>query len=1007
MMVRVFLIGLFLFGHWPKGGYLSGEQKPVMLMKKMIYPTKVNYPMIAQVSSYAESAAPFADWERNKLCMSYVNRSLDSLSIEQKVAQCFMLACYTSGVSKNMDYVERMVQQGKCGGLLFFKGDPTAQAYWTDRLQQQSKIQLLVAIDGEWGLSMRLDSTTTFPRQLTLGAISDNQWIYKMGQEIGRQCREVGVNVNFAPVSDVNNNPNNPVINDRSFGEDKMRVALKALEYGMGMQNEKVLACAKHFPGHGDTDKDSHYGIPVINKTLSQLDALELFPFKVLFTNGIGSTMSAHLSLPQLDKTGIPASLSQEITTNLLKNSLNFKGLVFTDALNMKGASTAVSGRNVDSIAFVAGNDVLEYSENPERGINQISKAIISGDLPMEMLDEKVKKVLAYKYLLGLEEYHALSTQDLTERLNPPAANVLRQQLFDKAMTIVASEDGILPLQQNFRDIATVAIDNKGVSNFQKHIDTYLENTAYFFENENQQQYDSQLEKIANHDLVIIGVHGMSRYASKNYGLSTTTISFIHELNKRTKVILVLFGSPYSLKFFDEEKNVLVAYEENEATQLAAANAVLGGISVTGKLPVTASAKYKVGVGKQQENTFRMRIATPEDVNLKTEDIREIDEVVLNGLIARAYPGCQVVVIKNNQLIWNKSYGRMTYEDNQKSTTASLYDLASITKIAATTLAVMKLNEEQRLDLNSTVGDYLSLPENNTIAKLKIADILTHHAGLKAYLEFYSNTLDTNRTKYYRTASETGFSVPVARDLYMRDDYPDTIWNIMATYPINPNPSYNYSDFDFYILQKIVEYITEQPLDEYVKQTFYAPMGLNRTCFKPTNQFPLSKIAPTENDQRFRQQLIQGFVHDPGAAMYGGVAGHAGLFSNAVDLAQIMQLFLNNGTYNGKQFLKPETIALFTKQYNTRSRRGLGFDKPEPDTRKGSPCYDGTPLATFGHTGFTGTAVWSDPENDLTVVFLSNRVYPVADNPKLVKMGIRTDIQKIIYKAIAKAQIDN
>jgi beta-N-acetylhexosaminidase len=399
MKVRLSFLVLFLFAHWSESGLLSGERKPLVLMKKVVYPVKVNYPIASLVGSYAEGDAPFADWESNTLCMAYVNRSMDSLSIEQKVAQCFMLACYTSGVSKNMDYVERMVQQGKCGGLLFFKGDPSAQAYWVDRLQRQSKTQLLVAIDGEWGISMRLDSTTIFPRQLTLGAITDNQWIYKMGQEIGRQCREVGVNVNFAPVSDVNNNPNNPVINDRSFGEDKMRVALKALEYGMGMQNEKVLACAKHFPGHGDTDKDSHYGIPVINKSLGQLDALELFPFKVLFTNGIGSTMSAHLSLPQLDKTGIPASLSTEITTNLLKNSLNFKGLVFTDALNMKGASTALSGRNVDSVAFVAGNDVLEYSENPERGIAQISKAIKSGDLPIEMLDEKVKKILALQIL--------------------------------------------------------------------------------------------------------------------------------------------------------------------------------------------------------------------------------------------------------------------------------------------------------------------------------------------------------------------------------------------------------------------------------------------------------------------------------------------------------------------------------------------------------------------------------------------------------------------------------
>jgi len=1005
-MRRFVLILLLLVLESGNFAQLFALEKIEKSAKPAIAFTKKAYSLKSYLSSFFENPAPFDDWESNEACMKWVNSKYDSLSLDERIGQCYMLAAYTPDDKFNMDKISQFVKDGKCGGVIFFKGNPTAQAYWTNQIQGLAKVPLMIGIDGEWGLAMRVDSTVVYPHQLTLGAISDNRLIRKMGEQIGKECRRIGVHVNFAPVVDINNNPNNPVINDRSFGEDKMRVALKGLEYSSGMQSQGVLACAKHFPGHGDTDTDSHLALPVINKTFAQFDSLELYPFKILFAGGVGSVMAAHLQLPKLDDSRkLPGSLNNQITTKLLKEKLGYKGLVFSDALNMKGAANVSTPAVVDSLAFVAGNDILVFPENCEKGIQKIKDALLSGQISMITLEEKVKKILAYKYLLRIEMESTISTVDLKEELNSVESTLLRQTLFDKAMTIACREDGILPLQKNFNNIATVAIDSKNFSDFQNHLGTFIETEKYFFSEESEAAYNAKKDLIANNDLVIIGVHGMSRFASKNYGLANSSIDFINTLSKKTKVILVVFGSPYSLKYFEEQKNILVAYEDNDASQLSAANAVMGGISVSGRMPVSASAKFKVGVGVSIPSATRLKIATPEEAGIRTEDFREMDEIILNGLIAHAFPGCQVLVTKDNKIIWNKAYGTMNYADNEKVKSTDLYDIASITKIAATTLAIMKLYENGQLDIEKTVGDYFTLDSSATILNLKIKDLLTHHAGLRPFFEHYKNTIDSNFVKYYRTSANDTFSIPVASNLFLHREYKDSIWRRTYTAEVKANPDYVYSDLDFYILQKLAEQISGKPLDQYLQETFYEPMSLNRLLFNPLNKFSETKIAPTELDSKYRKQLIRGYVHDPGAAMYGGVAGHAGLFSNATDVAQLMQMLLNNGMYNGKQFLKKGTIDLFTKQNDLRSRRGLGFDKPEPDQSKRNTTYDHVPLSVFGHSGFTGTSVWSDPENNLTFIFLSNRIHPNAENNKLVKMGIRSSLQRVIYAALEKSKM--
>ena len=955
--------------------------------------------------SLGQQDNPFFHWPDNKACVEWVNKTYDSLSPEERIAQCYMLSAHIDSLNEMLK-VEALVKEGKAGGIIFFKGHPSNQLYWTNKLQAQARVPLMIGIDAEWGLSMRLDSVPVFPHQLTLGAMSDNQLIRRMGAEIGRECKRIGVNVDFAPVVDINSNPQNPVINDRSFGEDKMKVAVKGVEYADGLQSMNILACAKHFPGHGDTDKDSHKTLPTVRKTLEQLENFEFYPFRVMMANGVGSMMVAHLSIPALDTTpNITTSLSKKVVTDLLKTQMGFQGLVFSDALNMKGVTSLYAKGTVDSIAFMAGTDILEYSEDPESGQAKILCAWQDSILTDSALEIHVKKILAYKYMLGLQRWKPLDPTNLTYDLSTDSALLLRREMFEQAITIASNDNALIPLRDlSAKRTACISIDHKDMTDFQKHSFQFAEMDLFNAPNESNDTLLPLLDTVSTYERVIVALHGMNRLASTNFGINKNSIDFIQKLSEKTQVILVVFGSPYSLKFFDDQKNVIVAYEDNDATNLAAANILFGALPALGKLPVTASQKYKAGNGFIVEQASRLKLSQPEEVSMKSEDLREMDEIVLNGMIAHAYPGCQILVTKDNKVIWNKAYGSKIYENpKDKVQTTDLYDLASISKIAATTLAVMKLYEEKKIELDKTIGDYLSLDDSATIKHLRISDVLTHQAGLKPFVEFYRRTIDTTKyVCYYRTNSNDTFCVKVCDSMCMRKDYPDTMWHIMAHSYVKPDAGYVYSDIDFYIMQKVVEQVSGQKLDQYVYQNIYRPMGLTRIGYKPLERFDRGRIVPTERDTIFRKELVQGYVHDPGSAMYGGVAGHAGVFSDAMDLAELMQMLLNKGAYNGKQILTAETIDLFTKRSTTKSRRGLGFDKPEPDPQKQSPTYNKVPLSVFGHTGFTGTCVWSDPDNNLTFIFLSNRVYPDAENPKLVKMNIRTDLQKIVYKALPK-----
>ncbi|MCS6934924.1 MAG: serine hydrolase [Chitinophagales bacterium] len=953
---------------------------------------------------YSTAQSPdFLNWKSNAACVRWVDSVYEQLSWIQRVGQCFMLPAYTQGNEFNMHAVLEQVREGRAGGVLFFKGTPEAQAEWTNAIQAAAKIPCLIAIDGEWGVAMRLDSVPAFPRQMTLGAIHDNTLIYEMGRAVGRQCKRLGVHVNFAPAIDLNNNPQNPVINERSFGEDKHRVALKGLEYALGMQDEGILACAKHFPGHGDVTVDSHHDLPVINKNKSELYDYELYPFRILLNNGVGSVMVAHLHIPAYDATPqISASLSRTITTDVLKNQLHYEGLIFSDALNMKGVSKFFKPGVVDSLAFVAGCDILVYTENATAGIEKILSAIRRGTLPEQEAEARIKKILAYKYLLGLHTTPSVSLSSLREDLQHASYQTLRYRLYEAAITIAANRDSMLPLR-NLRGmrLATVTVNQKVPTEFQKIFQLYTEGDLFYLPAEPGNAISKKLiDSLADYDVVIVNLHGMVRSAGKRYNVTHETVQWLRELHERTKVVLVVYGNPYSLKYVDFIPWMICAYEDNDATQTAAANAIFGAIPVKGKLPVTVSEKLKAGSGFYSTEILRLKISPADDAVLFTDKLREADSLIARAIDLRAFPGCQVLLAVDGRVVYHRSAGHHTYDKLTPVRHTDLYDLASITKVAATTLAVMKLYEQGKIDLDKTVAHYIPLPRGATIGHLKVRDLLLHQAGLKPFLWFWKETVGVNRTRYYRRAPESEYRVPVAESLFMRNDYPDTMWYLMATSAVDARPGYVYSDIDFYILQKIAEHVSGERLDSFVYRHFYEPMGLRLLTFCPTNRFKKDRLVPTENDTAFRKQIVHGYVHDPGAAMYGGVAGHAGLFGNAFDVAALFQMLVNNGVYGGQRYFDTATVRLFTSRQSKISRRGLGFDKPEPDVSKPSPCFDGAPLTIFGHTGFTGTCVWADPDYRVVFVFLSNRVHPSADNNLLIKLNIRTKLQEILYKAL-------
>ncbi|MBO4588429.1 MAG: serine hydrolase [Bacteroidales bacterium] len=828
---------------------------------------------------------------------------MSKMSLEEKVGQLMMIRVPLNMSKKGEARFVDLLKDNHVGGVCFFSGTADAQIRLTKLFQSVSKVPLFVATDAENGLGMRLKDCYSFPKQMLMGAMPHayDNLIEQMGAEIGRQCRQMGVHINFAPVVDLNSNPKNPVIGMRSFGEDRQSVALKATAYMRGLQSQRVMAVAKHFPGHGDTKSDSHFDLPVINHTKEYIDTVDLYPFNALIKAGVKGVMTAHLQVNAYDNTpNRPSSLSEKLVQKLMREKMNFNGLIFTDGLDMKGVTKYYADGEGELQAMKAGNDVLLLPPDVEKSVSAIVNAARCNSSVKKMVEEHCHRILVAKYKSGLaDQCPDLSNPATATQPNPLCDSISRQMALH-AVTLIKNNGGLLPLKKD------------------EPIDT-------------------------------------------------------------TK-IFVIYASPYNMMkrmgAVDSAQVVVLAYQDCPATRWAVDELLHGRAQFEGHLPVTAGI-FKIGHGLQVD------LSTPYDdviaAGMDAECFKQIDSIVLNGIDKQAYPGCQLLVAKDGKVVYNRAYGHQTYDPKSAAVdTNTVYDIASLTKATATTLAVMRLVETGKIHLDDKISKYVPYLKHTNKKNITIREALSHFARLKDYDSYWKNAKDDD-------------------DPYM------SVLKQIAKSDLNKEQKYVYSDLGFILLGDMVRYVSGQTLDHYVSKYFFQPMGLTHTTFCPLEHgIEPSLIAPTEQDNDYRHRLVRGTVHDQNADVMGGVAGHAGLFSNASELFKIYQMLLNGGTIDGKTYLNPKTIDLFnSRHYAERgNRRALGFDKPMFTPTKAGQTATQVSQSSFGHTGFTGTMFWVDPEYKLVYIFLSNRVHPNATPNKLAKMNIRTDIQTLIYKSM-------
>ncbi|MFA8450578.1 MAG: glycoside hydrolase family 3 N-terminal domain-containing protein [Bacteroidales bacterium] len=953
------------------------------------------------------------NYKKDKVQKQWVDSVMNSLSLREKIGQLMLVRA--NEPSKAYDpRVSKWIKDYNIGGVTFFKGHPTEEAKITNQWQSEAKTPLLVSIDGEWGLSMRLDSTISYPLQMTLGAISNDSLIYLMGKEIAYECKRLGIQFNFAPVMDINSNPNNPIIGMRSFGENKFNVSKKGIAYMNGLQDGNLISTAKHFPGHGDTENDSHKTLPIVAHSKRRIDSVELFPFKQAIKNNLSGIMIAHLYMPAIEKkNNLPTSLSHKVVTKLLKNRLGFKGLIVTDGLEMQGVTKYYKPGDIEVKAILAGNDILLLPQNVPLAIQSIEKAIRNKTISEKRINQSCRKILEYKYKVGLNKKPYIETKGLFKDLNNSYGKSLRRKLFEEAITLVQNKDSIIPLKYSpDSSIVSLTIGYGYPTSFQKSMADYAKVKSFNTKEITEANQKGLINKIikSKPQTIIVSLENTNISARKNFGVSQSSIDFVNALkaNTNSKIILDIFAAPYVLKDINPDAfdAILISYQDKVDAKIASTEVIFGGLAARGKLPVSGSIYFPVGTGIMTTKTKIAYNASHFDM-IDDNYIQKADSILNFAYDHKAFPGCQVIAIKDGRLIYERNLGFHTLKKNIHVSENDLYDIASITKIAATTLAIMKLDEEGKIDIDRKLSDYLLYLKGTNKENMIIREIMAHQAGLKSWIPFYIGTMDEDhnlKTKVYSDKISEDYDTRVAENLYINHNYNRIIFDSIIQSPIDTLFQFTYSDLGFYLFPKLVELVTNKSFDTYVAEEFYIPLGLETTGFLPKKHFNEDRIVPTEIDNYYRNQLIQGDVHDPGAAMLGGVSGHAGLFSNARDLAIIMQMLLNGGTYGNKRILKAETIEEFTRyQFPlNENRRGAGFDKPLLDYHPHGPnCYSAS-SESFGHSGFTGTYLWADPKNKLIYVFLSNRVYPTAKNKMLLKKDIRTNVHESLYNAVKK-----
>lgn len=964
----------------------------------------------------------------------WADAMLNKMSVDEKIGQLFMMSVWSEWGDAKMRKVYDEAKRFHVGGVCFFAGEAARQVDITNRLNAAAKTPLLVGIDGEWGAGMRVTDAHRFPYAMNIGAVSDSTLVYEMGKQIGEHCNRLGVHINFAPVHDLNSNPLNPVINFRSYGSGVDNVSVKVNNYVNGMQSQGVLAVAKHFPGHGDTHTDSHHALPTINKSRADFEAQEFVPFRQSMDKGLQAIMMGHLHVPALDSHDLPASLSEEIIYGIIKQEMGFDGLIVSDALNMDAVAKGYKNHYLK--AFIAGNDILLFPADLGEGVRQIKKGLADGSISIQELDERCRRVLSYKKALGVPDFSPIPTDGLVEDLNPAKSKVLNRLLLSQSITLVRNVGNALPMKRLGRKKIAVISINDANAVFCSQIRLYAKAKTYNETVKTVEDVQRLLPQLMAYDEIIVGLHGNQKRSGVNYGINRNALDLITQLAQEKSVHAVLMANPYALRKmtgaeFVALKSLSFAYGNEKEIQALAADAVMGGIAYRGVFPLDVNEFLKEGLGYTTKASRLGYTTVPEELGLNSDSLAKIDELIEEVVAKKMAPGCQILVAKNGKVAYHKSFGYHTYDKVCEVKNTDLYDIASVTKVAATTPLVMKLVDEGLLNLNIGISHYLPELKGNPKGKLTLKELLLHQAGLMTHIGFDFNLIDEERLSeklfhkgrtstynikltptiymtrnyvmkegYISSVEDEHCSVKVAEGVYTFPGYRDEMYQMMDDSELYLNKNYRYSDLGYYYVTRVLEAVSQQTLDALADEKLYKPIGMFNTCYNPLDHFWKENIVPTVDEMFFRKQLLQGYVHDQGAALLGGVAGHAGLFSNANDLAKLLQVYLNDGFYGHENYFKPETIKYFTQHTENSYRRGVGFDKPEADPDRPQPTCDAASLSTFGHTGFTGTGVWADPEHDLIYIILSNRVCPHPYNKKFVDEDIRPRVQQIIYDAM-------
>ena len=926
---------------------------------------------------------------------SWVDSVLAGMSLEDQVGQLMMVGVYGYYFSVESDqYVrlERLVREYRVGGVIVWPGDVMATAVRLNSLQRLSRIPLLVSGDFERGVAMRLRRATPFPDAMAIGATRNPQYAYDVARAIAREARAIGVHQNFAPVADVNTNPLNPVINTRSFGDSPVLVGEMAAAFVRGSLDGGVLPTVKHFPGHGDAGVDSHLELPILRLTRERLDSVELAPFRAAIDAGVPSVMIAHIAFPALDSIDTtPASLSSRVVSEVLQHQMRFQGLVITDAMDMQGVSRGYSAAESAVRAVKAGVDVVLMPPDEESALAALLSAARSGEIDSIRLKASVRKILTLKKQLGLDTLRTISVEHVDDVVGIRAHQMLAREVARHGVTLLRNRGTLIPLQTTGRrrivsvvlsdsDDYRVDVHRPGAHFSTEQVGSYFHHLLQLRNghmeevrlnpNSDAEEFDHAAGRLRRADLLLLQVYVKVRSSSGRIGMPLRLLPFIKRAGAAgVPTVVVLFGSPYLAAQFPNADVLMCMYGDTEPQIEAAVEALFGEIAIGGKLPVAIPGSFAAGAGLGM-TMDRLRRDDPGAAGFNAARLSKLDTIIKQAIRDSAFPGAQLVVVKDGVIAYSKAFGTQTYDMSARLIDdGTLFDLASVSKVIGTTAAAMKLYDQGKLRLDARVGIYLRQFTTGKKAEITVRHLLTHRAGFPPFKRFFLTC---------KSAAEALDSV-LATEL---------IWN--------PGDTTVYSDIGMITMGKVIEKIAGMPQDEFLEREFYGPLGMKNTMYNPPRE-SWDNVAPTEIDTLWRKSLVQGIVHDENACILGGVAGHAGLFSTASDLAIITQLLLNKGTYAGIRYLAESTVVAFTGRRLAGEDRFLGWDMKSPTGSSAGSLFSPT---SFGHTGFTGTSVWVDPERRISVILLTNRVHPTRANMKIAK--IRPAVADAVIQALSR-----